>query len=185
MKEKKDVGFMILIIIFIMSFLFFSYTIVLLGYSKMVNKLEYKTAGSISFTLHQDDAPKEDRQYYKSQITKLAGNPFYFYQEKEMKGLDGKTYLAFRIVVMNKSIDINDYIFSFTHELMHLKYNTACERFINLQAFKTLYESNDPTLRYCALWYAHRDMNGWITKEYSCWGYIKDYLENGEPIWKK
>ena len=77
---------------------------------------------------------------------------------------------------MQDNADIVDYIFNFAHEYMHLKYMTASERFVNFEAFKLLYESDDERFRNVAILYATQDMYGNIPEHYSCWYYIKDYL---------
>lgn len=179
-KIQKDKGTILLIAVFIISIIFASTMIGIFIYSKTANQLEYKEAPIMSIYTNYADEPKESKQYYKEQIDELLGNPIYIYTEKELtsKGIYGKTYIILRAVILDKSVDIKNYIFTLTHELMHIKYTTACERFINLQTFKVLYESSIPEFEYVALWYAKKDMGGVIHKDYSCWGYISEYLKS-------
>lgn len=174
-KSSKDI---VLIVFLVASIITSSSILGILIYSKTANQLEYKEAPIISITTNYADEPKESKQYYKEQIDELLGNPFYIYREKELDHCYGKTYLIPRIVVLDKYMDINNYIFTLVHELMHLKYTTECERFINFQTFKVLYESGTPEFEYVALWYAKKDMAGKMFYEYSCWGYISEYLQN-------
>lgn len=175
-KTSKDI---LLIAFFIVSIIFASTMLGIFIYSKTANQLEYKEAPIMSIYTNYADEPKESKQYYKEQIDELLGNPIYIYTEKELqsKGIYGKTCIIPRIVILDKSIDIKNYIFTLTHELMHIKYTTECERFINLQTFKVLYESGIPEFEYVALWYAKKDMSGRIQHDYSCWGYISEYLK--------
>lgn len=77
---------------------------------------------------------------------------------------------------MQDNSSIEDYIFNFAHEYMHLKYMTSSERFVNFEAFKLLYNSDDECFRNVAIMYANQDMYGNIPETYSCWYYIKEYL---------
>lgn len=175
-KAPKDI---LLIVFFIISIIFASTMIGILIYSKTANKLEYKETPIMSIYTNYAHEPKESKQYYKEQIDELFNNPLYIYTEKSVqsKGYYGKAYIIPRIVILDKSIDIKNYIFTLAHELVHIKYITECERFTNFQTFKVLYESNIPDLQYVALWYAKKDMAGKIHYEYSCWAYIYEYLK--------
>ena len=65
-----------------------------------------------------------------------------------------------------------------THELVHLSYFTANERFTCFKAFQILYESGNNYFKNIALAYANNDFKGITSLEYSCAGYIEDYLKS-------
>ena len=179
-KIQKDRGSILLMVFFIASVILASTMIGILIYSKKANQIEYREAPIISMYTNYADEPKGNKEYYKDQIEELFDNPLYIYTEQSIqsKGYYGKAYIIPRMVILDKSVDIKNYIFTLAHELVHIKYITECERFTNFQTFKVLYESNIPELQYVALWYAKKDMAGKIHYEYSCWGYISEYLEN-------
>lgn len=180
MSKKEKVLDILTTIFMIVCIITTSTSLGMLIYSNTANKMEYKSAPIISITNARENEPKENREYYREQIGELVNVNVYIYKEKatQQKGYYGKTYIIPRVVIVDSSIDITNYIFTLTHELMHLKHKTSNERFTNFQTFKVLYESNIPDLQYVALWYAKKDMAGRILEEYSCWGHISEYLQN-------
>ena len=48
----------------------------------------------------------------------------------------------FRFVIIDKTLIENEYIEVMCHELMHLKYNTINERYVQYQTFVTLFKVN-------------------------------------------
>ena len=147
-------------------------------YIKTSHRMEYRQAEPVALAY----TPREityTREEVRNKIENLAGKQQYFYAEKDLyssKRIYGETVFFIRLIIMQDNADIVDYIFNFAHEYMHLKYMTASERFVNFEAFKLLYESNDECFRNVAIMYANQDMYGNIPESYSCWYYIKDYL---------
>lgn len=147
-------------------------------YIKTSHRMEYRQAEPVALTY----SPREityTREEVRKKIENLAGKQQYFYAEKDLyssKRIYGETVFFIRLIIMQYNADIVDYIFNFAHEYMHLKYMTASERFVNFEAFKLLYESNDECFRNVAIMYAKQDMNGNAPEPYSCWYYIKEYL---------
>ena len=147
-------------------------------YIKTSHRMEYRQAEPVALTY----TPREityTREEVRKKIENLAGKQLYFYGEQDLysrKRIYGETVFFIRLIIMQYNADIVDYIFNFAHEYMHLKHMTASERFVNFEAFKLLYESNDECFRNVAIMYANQDMNGNIPEPYSCWYYIKDYL---------
>lgn len=109
----------------------------------------------------------------RSRIEDLVGVKMYWYKEKELSGRDGKSNIYIRRVVMDANCNQNDYIENFCHELLHLKYFTTNERFVNYKTFVTLYESE---FRQVALNLAWKMQDGRIDHEYDCLAQICDYL---------
>ena len=148
-------------------------------YIKTSHRMEYRQAEPVAIAY----TPREityTREEVRNKIENLAGKQLYFYTEKDLyssKRIYGETVFFIRLIIMQDNADIVDYIFNFAHEYMHLKYMTASERFVNFEAFKLLYESNDECFRNVAIMYAKQDMNGNIPEPYSCWGQIYEYLK--------
>ena len=147
-------------------------------YIKTSHRMEYRQAEPVALAY----TPREityTREEVRKKIENLAGKQLYFYAEKDLyssKRIYGETVFFIRLIIMQYNADIVDYIFNFAHEYMHLKYMTASERFVNFEAFKLLYDSDDECFRNVAILYAKQDMCGNIPEPYSCWYYIKDYL---------
>ncbi len=147
-------------------------------YIKTSYRMEYRQAEPVAL----EYTPREityTREEVRNKIENLAGKQLYFYGEQDLfsrKRIYGETVFFIRLIIMQDNADIVDYIFNFAHEYMHLKYMTASERFVNFEAFKLLYESDDECFRNVAIMYANQDMYGNIPETYSCWYYIKEYL---------
>lgn len=144
---------------------------------RIINRMEYKTADKLSITYAIVEC--EDREQFKRDIGSLAGWQQYFYTEQDLNIVSryGQTNMSFRVITMHNKLTDFEFMFYFVHEYLHLKLFTACERYINFQAFKLLYESGNENYKQVALRYANQDMNGCISYDYSCWGQIYDYLK--------
>ena len=176
-KEKNSKFLKIMKVLLIISLIILICQIGMTIYLFSSHKMEYKSAppNPIAYEYKQVKYTKEE---VRSKVEKIAGWLPYFYGEKDLlsKQRYGETIFFLRLVIMHDDLDINNYIFNFAHEYMHLKYMTASERFVNFEAFKLLYESGDEYFRNVAIMYANQDMRGGIDKNYSCWYYIKEYL---------
>lgn len=120
---------------------------------------------------------KYSREEVRKDLDELFDARLYTYDERDTMANDnayGITKQISRIVVMDDGIPIYLYAFSLAHELVHLTHFTKSERYCNLVAFKTLY--NTKKYKDVAIRYAVQDRDGFITQEYSCWEYIYDYL---------
>ena len=148
-------------------------------YIKTSHRMEYRQAEPVALAY----IPREityTREEVRKKIENLAGKQLYFYGEQDLysrKHIYGETVFFIRLIIMQNNSSIEDYIFNFAHEYMHLKYMTASERFVNFEAFKLLYESDDECFRNVAIMYANQDMYGNIPETYSCWGQIYEYLK--------
>lgn len=117
----------------------------------------------------------------KRKIDALFGNPFHFYSEKKFAGITlGETWLMFDWIRMSSDCSIDDYIFSYAHELVHLTERVANERYTNYKAFIKLYESGDEQFKAVAERYLYWDLRGCSLESYTCGYYILEYLNSKE-----
>lgn len=101
-----------------------------------------------------------DNPSYKLQFTNLVSNTY------------GKCDIFSRTITIRNNISNVIYVFSLTHELVHLTYFTYCERFCNLTAYDILYNSNNEYFVNIALYFAYIDLHGGFSEEYSFIGYL-------------
>lgn len=92
--------------------------------------------------------------------------------------IGGQSNLFTGQIWLDSRLSLEDYTLTLTHEIIHLQYNTANERFCNFQAFIILYESEDDYFHNIALAYAELERKGEVIYEYSCIGYIEEYLRS-------
>ena len=79
-------------------------------------------------------------------------------------------------ITIDEGLSNSQLVFVMAHELVHIQYDTSCERFCNLQAYKILFDSNDIYFKNVALYFADND-NMW-SYEYKFKGYIIDSQGN-------
>ena len=124
----------------------------------------------------------EIKNHNKNQITEeineLFDNLFYIRINTNLD--DKKTAFAFhffRIIIINNSMSTEYYIFYLVHELSHFKLRTRDDISANFNAFKILYESDNPDFVSVAKWYAYKNMCNYSINEYSFWYYVSEYLK--------
>lgn len=119
------------------------------------------------------------REECKQKICNMFNNPFHFYSEISFgDGTLGETRQLLCWVCIEKNCCIDDYIFTYTHELIHLTENVSNERYTNYKTFIKLYESGDKQFKAVAERYLYWDLSGTYAKEYTCGYYIVQYLEH-------
>ncbi len=163
---------------FLIPILIFSLSVTILNiYSNINHVLPYKQA-SITTINHKCIRPEfVNQQYIKQQIDSIF-NCNYILIKSDLKGeLKGKTYIMLKLIVLDNNLSLEDYAITLTHELVHLTYFTANERYTSFKTFQILYESKNEYFKNVALAYANLDFSGNTTKEYSCAGYIEEYLK--------
>lgn len=138
-------------------------------------KLEYRkpVIAHVEYQYETTDLSKEQLTEY---LNSIFNNPSYgiYYDNLEPNVL-GKCFIGKRLIYIKQGLYERDkrlFTFALTHELVHLTYKTANERFTNFTAYKILYDSGDAYLRYVALHNAELDLNGFMTKPYSFVGYL-------------
>ena len=93
------------------------------------------------------------RAELKSMVDALFGNPRYIYREREELRYGAIGLSCYYFSVVHIRADTPDYLYPIVlaHELVHIVYYTANERFCNIKAFELLYNSGNEFLRYSAL----------------------------------
>lgn len=115
------------------------------------------------------------KKQIRNKLEKLTGVTLYFYNEKTLRDGDkGVSNPMYRFIVIDKSLSANEYIEIMCHELMHLKYNTVNERYVQYHTFVTLFNSE---FRQIALNIVHKMQYGEYLYEYNCYAQICDYLK--------
>ena len=104
----------------------------------------------------------QDRGSLRNKISDLVGLKFYQYKEYDRLGGWGLTQFGLRKISVVKGLNINNYIDTFAHEAIHLKYYNSNERWTTYKTFVTLYESGDKELQQCAINWAYQYV-GWYT----------------------
>lgn len=68
-------------------------------------------------------------------------------------------------------------MWTLTHELVHVKYQSINETWTNFKTWTLLHESNDEVLVNVARWNLHKQLNGSTSKEYDITWYCYNYLQ--------
>lgn len=180
MKIWDRILTIIIVICVILIFVFGGFIL----YIYISNPLEYRKPNRYIELTYSRNWTNYTRQEVRSDLESLFNAKCYTYKEDNLslKGVYGLTKPMLRTVTMDDDISIELYTFYLAHELVHLTHFTSSERYCNLIAFKTLY--NTEKYRDIAICYAIQDRNGCITQDYSCWEYIFDYLMEGK-IWQE
>lgn len=145
-------------------------------YTRLINRLKYKET-TLKYVEYDAIRPHYvDKEYIKREVNKLFNISYKIYYKDLPKDTGGKSIIAFRIVMIDNNLPIEQYALALTHELVHLKYFTANERFTSFKTFQTLYESNNDYFMAVALAYANHVFSGKEPYEYDCGGYIEEYL---------
>lgn len=166
-------------------FLFFITTILIccpLYHFKYSYRMEYiEPTYSIRYT------PITDKNLVNLNVLDEVNNLFnysnysliYYDFRSENKGQQvitkADTNILTRTIRIQSDLDIFFFTFSLTHELVHLTYYTASERFCNYKSFELLYENEK--LKDVAYWYINMELCDNIPNEYKCLGYIENYLK--------
>ena len=118
------------------------------------------------------------KQTARTTIANLFNTP-HIYREKDLPAQEnGRSKIMWRIVEINKNLDVHTYIVTYTHELCHVRYQVGNETYTAYMTFVRLYESNNAELQYHALVYAQDVISGdYSGTEYDCGYYILEYLK--------
>ena len=179
-NKKSDFIFnlIILLCLIIIALIVFE-----IWYVLSMNKLEYKTYNRALITnVYNYDEDKHLN--YKKVLDDYYNTPHLtFYTDKFLKNNEnGKSSVIARIIWIRPNLKgLND-IKTYAHEIIHVKYQVANERFVQFKTITTLYESEDNFLKYVAINYANDILKGNYTKEYDCGYYLLEYFKNKEII---
>lgn len=160
----------ILIIVIFLIILLFS---ILEWQLKYRYYLPYKESNLYCFKYDIKKPENATLEDVTNDIDALFDNPVYKLKIDNLQtNIYGDCNIFTRQITIKKNISYTYYVFSLTHELIHLTYFTYCERFCNLMAFKTLYTSNNEYFKGIALYFVNLDLQGGFSKEYSFVGYL-------------
>lgn len=118
------------------------------------------------------------KQTARTTIAKLFNTP-HIYFEKDLPPQDnGISIIMWRVVQIDKDLDVHTYIITYAHELCHVRYQVGNETYTAYMTFVRLYESGNTELRYHALVYAQDVIaGGYSGTAYDCGYYILEYLK--------
>lgn len=160
----------IILIILILLVILFVYNASLL-FSHRMNYIEYNKAGILINKVE----PVKSKQEYKKDIDKMLDVSHIYLSNN----LITMSFVPTRTVFVDENANIKEYIKSYTHELVHIKYNTRNERFTTYTTITTLYETEDKYLQYLALDYANDVWGGQFVKtKYDCGYQLAEYFKD-------
>lgn len=159
--------------IFILSF-----CLVLLNFYSDINHImPYKQPKSnFAISINNIRPSYVNYSYIKTEIDKMFNCTYLLTFNTLSKQVDGISYIPLKLIVLDQDLTCEEFALTLTHELVHITYFTSNERFTSFKAFQILYESENEYFKNIALAYANLDFNGLMPKEYSCAGYIEEYL---------
>lgn len=130
-------------------------------------------------TIALEEIQPLEKWEYKALINELFNTP-HIYIENNIKkqNVDGFAIPFIRVIVVEPNLSNVDYAYALAHEFVHVKYQTGNETWTSYKAFVELYESGSSALKYVALRYAVRQLQGcYADTEYDCSYYIFEYLQ--------
>ncbi len=147
-------------------------------YIRFSNSLEIKPYTNQYITIQNKLQLTLTKQTARTTIANLFNTP-HIYREKDLPAQDnGISIIMWRVVQIDKNLDVHTYIVTYTHELCHVRYQVGNETYTAYMTFVRLYESNNAELQYHALVYAQDVISGdYSGTEYDCGYYILEYLK--------
>lgn len=142
------------------------------------HSLEIKSYQIQNITIENRPQLTLTKQTARTTIANLFNTP-HIYREKDLPPQEnGRSKIMWRIVEIDKNLDVHTYIVTYTHELCHVRYQVGNETYTAYMTFVRLYESNNTELQYHALVYAQDVISGdYSGTEYDCGYYILEYLK--------
>ena len=139
------------------------------------HKMDYKSPTKIiSVEYNYNLSYPYTRNEVRKKIENIVNVKHYLYFEYSMKDADGRAVQIIRSVFLNKDTNLNKYIQDICHELIHIKYNTFNERFVQFKTFEYLYNSEFIEL---AINMIVEMQHGLYPYEYDCYQQIVEFLE--------
>lgn len=151
----------------------------LISWIKLSHNWKPKPYERIELEQPADIAKNVRKSDVKHLVDKLVNTP-HFYTEKGKRMQNwGYSQIMFRRVVINSYLEGEDYVITYTHELVHLKYWCENETYTSFKTFVALYESGNEILRNVAERYAYSviTLGEFDGTEYDCGYYILEYLK--------
>ena len=144
-------------------------------YVRVAHRMEWIPNKSVVAVEYKDIDYGYSKKEIRNKLETLTGVKWYSYKEKTLKeGNKGMSSPMLRRIVVDKNLTENEYIEVMCHELLHLKYNTINERYVQYHTFVTLFNSE---FRQIALNIVYKMQYGEYLYEYVCYAQIYDYLE--------
>lgn len=124
------------------------------------------------------DTPLSNK-IYKDKIDKLLNLQNYKIVTRDLDWLNASGFSAtiFNRIILDDDLTGVSYCTSLVHEVLHYRYFSANERFIQYMTFVVLYESKDPHLRNVGIKYGYNEIGDTPTNRYWCADLIIDYLK--------
>lgn len=162
----------------IMLSLALALTIFQVWHIRFSNSLEIKPYTTQYITIQNKPQLTLTKESACTTIAELLDTP-HIYLEKDLQAQEnGRSRILWRVIEINKNIDIHTYIITYTHELCHVRYQVSNETYTAYMTFVRLYESGNAELRYHALVYAQDVIGGGYNgTAYDCGYYILEYLK--------
>ena len=133
------------------------------------------TTQGIHYTLERPNWA--NKQTIKEKVDTLFDNNEYTIIETNFpEGVNGEAKINSRIVLINKKVSLDMYVYTLTHELVHINYKIHAERKTNLITWELLYFSGIDYFKNIALGYAHSETEGRVPYEYCILGYVEHYF---------
>ena len=121
---------------------------------------------------------KLDKTYCKQLICEDIDNNFYLLIDFINMNRLGMTQPISRTIFVDSNCSTEEYILALTHEMLHLKYLTGNETFVNFQTFKYLYEHENLFFKKIGIRFAIEIlMCGYEGNVYDCSYYIIEYFK--------
>lgn len=176
MASRKTYRLYIILIVFCLSILVYTLSVIIYSYG--FNKLEPRKYTRINlnvprmnYTITKEEAKEFVKNLYNT-------SHFYIETDKLSATRYAECSVILRTVKIKKNLNIVDYVTSYAHELTHLKYLYADETLTTFKAFVILYESGNEEIKNMALMDAQSVINGlYRGTEYDCGYYIIEYLK--------
>lgn len=143
-------------------------------YPRLAHKMSYVAPQHSILIERPNPTYYYSKDLIRTKLEYLTGVKYYIYKEKVTKPkYYARTSFMFRTIAIDNSLTINEYVEVLCHELLHLKFNTANERFTQYQTFVFLYNSE---FRQTALNILYKMQYGYYAYEYNCYSQIVEYL---------
>ena len=142
------------------------------------NSLEIKPYTTQIIEIQDKSQQTLTKQTAHITIAKLFNTPHLYLERNLPLNQNGRSRILWRVIEINKNIDIHTYIITYAHELCHVRYQVGNETYTAYMTFVRLYESDNHELCYHALLYANDVISGcYDGTQYDCGYYILDYLK--------
>lgn len=154
----------IVILLFGGLFVYFSY---------FYNKLDFKEYKGNTIEVVSFGEKYPSMEYIILQINEQTHTNYKIQFDTEFTG--GYTRLLSNTIYINPTLTKDSFAWTYAHEVLHHKYFTHDERFVQFETFKFMYENKIKFFRYSAM--IELRFMGNRTKEYDVRYYIYNYLK--------